>query len=257
MAIIGIALSIFLVFYSILLNGKLISFFDLPSIYITVGGTIGSLLCNYPLKSLLACGRGIVKVVKFKAPDKQAILDKIIELAYASKKEGLLALEKYTEEMTDEFLKKGVLLIVDGTKPEDARNVLESDISLTEQHDKLIQDVFNQAAKLAPAFGMIGTLIGLINMLGKLDDIGTLGDSMAVALVTTFYGSVIANVICIPIAGRLKCISDIEVENKTMMIEGIMAIQSGESPYLIKEKLSSYIVKTGKEIKKEDEEEKS
>ncbi|MFA7672258.1 MAG: MotA/TolQ/ExbB proton channel family protein [Clostridia bacterium] len=256
MAIIGIALAIFLVLYSIMLNGKLISFYDLPSVYIVIGGTIGALLCNYPLKNLLACGKAFIKVIKFKAPDRQAILDKIIELAYASKKEGLLALEKYTEEMTDEFLKKGVLLIVDGTKPEDARNALESDIAITEQHEKLAQDIFNQASKLAPAFGMIGTLIGLINMLGKLDDIGTLGSSMSIALVTTFYGSCVANIVCIPVAGRLKCISDIEVENKTMMLEGIMAIQSGESPYLIKEKLSSYIIKTGKESKKEDEEEK-
>ncbi|MFA5340347.1 MAG: MotA/TolQ/ExbB proton channel family protein [Clostridia bacterium] len=256
MALVGVVLAILLVIYGILENGQIITFYDLPSIYIVIGGTIGALLCNYPLKDLITSIKAFTKVVKYKTPNRKAILDKIVELAYASKKEGLLALEKYTEEMKDDFFKKGLLLIVDGTSPEDARNTLESEISITEQHDKLIQDIYGQAAKLSPAFGMIGTLIGLINMLQKLNDVSNLGTSMSVALVTTFYGAFLANVLFIPAAGRLKFISDTEVENKTMMLEGILAIQAGESPYLIKEKLSSYIIKSGKEKKEESEEEK-
>lgn len=255
MALIGIALAILFVVYSILESGQLGDFFNMPSIYIVLGGTIGAILCNYPFKNIISCGKAFIRVIKFKAPDRQVILDKIVELSYASKKEGLLALEKHTEDMTDEFFKKSILLIVDGTSPEDTRNTLESEIAIKEQHDKLIQDIYNQASKLAPAFGMIGTLIGLINMLKKLDDAATLGPSMSIALITTFYGALLANALFIPVAGRLKFISDTEIENKTMMLEGILSIQAGESPYLIKEKLSSYVIKSGKEKAQELEKE--
>lgn len=255
MAVLGVVLAVAFVILSISQNGSIMDFYDEPSIFIVIGGTIGALLCNYPIKSLLSMGKAFILTIKFKAPNRQLILDKLVELSYASKKEGLLALERYTEEMKDEFFKKGVLLIVDGTSPEDARNTLESDIAIKEQQEKLVQDIYNQASKLAPAFGMIGTLIGLINMLKTLEDTATLGPSMSIALITTFYGALLANVLFIPVAGRLKYISDNEVECKTMILEGVLAIQAGESPYLIKEKLGSYIVKSGKEKKKDSEEE--
>lgn len=257
MSVLGIALAFFLVIFAILENGQLSAFYDKASILIVIGGTIGAMVCNYPLKNLLSSVKAFIKVIKFKPQNRKDILDKLVELAYASKKEGLLALEKYTDEMKDEFFKKSILLIVDGTSPEDTRNTLESDIAITEQQDLLIQDIYTQGGKLAPAFGMIGTLIGLINMLGKLEDTGTLAASMSVALITTLYGALLANIFFIPVSGRLKFISNNEVECKTMILEGVLSIQAGESPYLIKEKLGSYIVKSGKEKSTSSEEEEA
>ncbi len=254
MAIIGLILATVLVIYAIMESGNLLAFYDFASVLIVLGGLAGSMIANYSLAQLGRALKSFPKIITYKPPNRSEILDQIIELAYASKKEGLLALEKYTEDMKDPFFKKAILLIVDGTSPENVRTTLEGDINLKELQETQVQDVYNQASKLAPAFGMIGTLIGLINMLGKLEDMDSLGTNMAVALITTFYGAFLANAIFIPVSGKLQTISDNEVEIKTMVLEGILAIQSGESPYLIKERLSSYIIKSRKDSKEDAEE---
>lgn len=247
----GLILGAFFVIWAIVSDGSIKDFYEISSIFIVIGGTFGAMMFNYPLTSFIGGLKAFIRVITYKAVNRQELLDKIIELAYTSKKEGLLALENYASEIKEEFFKKGILLVVDGTSPELTKNILELDITLKEDQDKLEQDFMNDAAKFAPAFGMIGTLIGLIKMLKNLNDSETLGPSMSIALITTFYGALLANVVFTPLAGRLKNISKYECESKEMIVEGILSIQSGESPFTIKEKLSSYLIK---KVKKEDEE---
>lgn len=158
-----------------------------------------------------------------------------------ARKEGLLALEEAGNNIEDEFLKKGIMLIVDGTDPELVRNIMETElISLEERHAQRITFWQNWAG-MGPAWGMIGTLVGLVNMLKQLDDMAMIGPNMAVALLTTLYGSLIANWICIPISFKLKNNSSIEVKMKEVMVEGLLSIQAGENPRVIEEKLKSFL----------------
>jgi chemotaxis protein MotA len=145
------------------------------------------------------------------------------------------------EETNDEFLRKGVQLIVDGTDPELVRNVLETEISMMEDRHKIGANIMDTMAAMCPAYGMIGTLIGLILMLGKLSDPSALGPGMAVALITTFYGSYLANVFFIPLSAKLKYRSSEEILNKEIIVEGVLSIAAGENPRLVTEKLKSFL----------------
>ncbi len=237
----GLVIGIGFVLYSIFSGGSIKDFWDISSVYIVVGGTFGAMLVNYPGKEFLNSFKAIKKVVTYKKIDMNQTLKKILELAYVSKKNGLLALEPLCEDIQEDFFKKGVMLIVDGTSSDMTRSILELEIDLCVDRDAREQAFMLMVSKFAPAFGMIGTLIGLIKMLKNLQDVSTVGPSMAVALVTTFYGAFIANTIFIPLAGRLKYISGLDVIAKEMMIEGIISIQLGETPFMIEEKLKKYI----------------
>ena len=151
------------------------------------------------------------------------------------------SLEEATEALDDEFLKKGLMLVVDGTDPELVRNLLETELDFIEQRHKAGQGLFESMATAAPGFGMIGTLIGLINMLGSLDDPTTIGPSMAVALITTLYGSLIANLFFSPMANKLKVKSGEEILEREIMVEGLLSIQAGENPRIIEEKLKAFL----------------
>ena len=177
----------------------------------------------------MKAGRSVVRVITYKNKDLEALSKKIVELAYVSKKEGLLALESRVEDIGDDFLIKGIMLIIDGTNPELTQKALELEMDLLAKRDESEQAFMNTAAKYAPAFGMIGTLIGLIKMLKNLNDVSSVGPAMAVAIVTTFYGTVLANVLFIPLAGRLKYICDLDGLCREMVTEGILSIQSGET----------------------------
>lgn len=225
----------------ILLNGNLGNFYDLPSIMITVGGTIGAMLIAYPIKKLAQIVKIVRRVFFARNDNLQDVISKIIELANIARREGLLALEEAVYEIDEPFLQKGILLIVDGTDPELVRNILETELSFIEERHQQGQEIFETAAALAPGFGMIGTLIGLINMLKSLNDPSTVGPGMSVALVTTFYGSIIANLFCTPVAKKLKYNSSREILIKEMMLEGILSIQAGENPRIIEEKLKAFL----------------
>lgn len=225
----------------IYLGGDLGNFYDFPSIMITVGGTAAAMLIAYPI-SKIAQIRKILRRVFFTRNDNlQDVISKIIELANIARREGLLALEEAIYEINEPFLQKGILLIVDGTDPELVRNILETELSFIEERHQKGGEIFETAASLAPGFGMIGTLIGLINMLKSLDDPSSLGPGMSVALVTTFYGSIIANLFCIPVAKKLKYNSSREILTKEIMLEGILSIQAGENPRIIEEKLKAFL----------------
>ncbi|NLM47268.1 MAG: motility protein A [Epulopiscium sp.] len=246
-SILGLILGFVFMIISIQMNGRLGLFFDLPSIMITFGGTFASLLVSYPLNKFMNSLKTVRLIFKTQEFNTGNIIQNIIELANIARKEGLLALEEAAQDMEDKFLQKGVLLIVDGTDPELVRNILETELAFIEGRHKEVQDFWGNMASEGPAWGMIGTLIGLIAMLDQLNDPSTIGPSMAVALVTTFYGSVLANFFASPTANKLKVRSDEEILLKEVMIEGLLSIQAGENPRIIEEKLKAFLSPTLRE----------
>ena len=179
----------------------------------------------------------------FKAPstDVRGMIQKIIDLSNVARKEGLLSLEEAAGDLEDEFMKKGILLIVDGTDPELVRGIMETELISTEDRHKSKINFWETLGAMGPAWGMIGTLIGLVNMLYEMDDPSSIGPSMAVALITTLYGSILANWICAPVASKLKTNNSNEIMVKEIMIEGLLSIQAGENPRVIEEKLKSFL----------------
>ncbi|MGI5850683.1 MAG: motility protein A [Caldicoprobacterales bacterium] len=237
----GIVAGVAFIIVGIILGGTLQSFYDLPSIMIVFGGTIAATIVSYPFRRLISFTKVVKKLFLTSDEKPQEAIVRIIELANIARKEGLLALEEAAYGTDDPFLQKGILLIVDGTDPELVRNILETELDFVEERHQEGQGIFETMASLAPAFGMIGTLIGLINMLKNLDDPSTLGPSMSVALVTTFYGSMLANLFFTPMAIKLKYKSSQEILLKEIMLEGMLSIQAGENPRIIEEKLKAFL----------------
>jgi len=237
----GVVIGVVLLIGSILVEGSLSTFWSVSSLMIVLGGTMAATLINFPLAQVI----GTIKILRIAfrnhTTEPVEIIDTLVKFAEKARREGLLALEVETEVIDEPFLKKGVELIVDGTDPELVRNILETELSFIGERHKQGAQIFENMGGSAPAFGMIGTLIGLILMLRNLEDPSTIGPGMAVALITTFYGSLFANLIFIPIAGKLKIRSSEEILNKELMIEGILSIQAGENPRIVSEKMKSFL----------------
>ena len=229
------------------------SFIDLPSIIITIGGTISCLITSYTFKDLITYLKGAGIAFKDPKLDHGAVISKIIELSNVARKEGLLALEEVASNLEDEFMKKGILLIVDGTEPELVRGILETELANMDDRHRKVSGFFDYMAAMGPAWGMIGTLIGLVNMLAKLDDISTVGPNMAVALITTLYGSIIANWFATPVSNKLKLINNNEYQMKEIVIEALLSIQAGENPRVIEEKLKSFLAPGSRQLQGEGE----
>lgn len=217
------------------------NFVDLASVLITIGGSLSGVLAARKLPDFLNGFKSIKLAMQNKSNDVGEVITTIINLSNIARKEGLLALEEAANGIEDPFLKKGVMLVVDGTDPELVRGILETDLSCIEQRHKQVIEFWEKWAELGPAWGMIGTLIGLVNMLKKLDDPSSIGPNMAVALLTTLYGSLIANWLCNPIASKLKVNNDNEIMIKEVTVEGLLSIQAGENPRVIEEKLKSFL----------------
>jgi len=240
-SVFGLVGGIVVILTTILISGDLAGYLDIPSIICTFGGTISMTVFAFPMKKLKE-GFGALKHVFFyKEMDSEGVIKSIIDLANVARKEGLLALEEAAQQLKDDFLQKGVLLIVDGTDPELVRNILETELSFIEDRHKSNQGVFEYIAGIGPGFGMLGTLIGLINMLANLSDPSSLGPNMAVAIITTLYGSLIQNVLCNPVINKLKLRSSQEALLKEVMLEGMLSIQAGENPRIIEEKLKAFM----------------
>ena len=215
---------------------------------------VAALLVNFPLKSLKSAISATSKVIFSKTQDPMKIIDNITEIAEHARKSGLLSLEETVNAYKDDFLKRCIMTIIDSHDPQTVREILETELTYIEDRHSAAQAVLEKGAAYGPAFGMIGTLIGLINMLKNLDKPETLGPNMSIALITTFYGSVLANVIFIPIAGKLKVLNENEMFCKQLIIEGMISVQVGENPRLIREKLLGYLPKNqkGKAAKSKD-----
>ena len=220
---------------------KLQNFFDIPSIIITIGGTFSCVLASNSMKDFISGIKSFSLALKVPRFDEAAIIRQIIDLSNIARKEGLLALEESANSLEDEFMKKGILLIVDGTDPDLVRGILETELVSIEERHKSKISFWEDLGAMGPAWGMIGTLIGLVNMLYEMDDPSSIGPSMAVALITTLYGSLLANWICTPVATKLKLNNANEITMKEIAIEGLLSIQAGENPRVIEEKLKSFL----------------
>jgi len=218
--LIGIVSGVGLVLIAILRGGGLSIFINVPSMMITLGGTLGATFINFPFSRVM----GVMSVVKNAFFSKEVSPDEIIR-----------------ELVNFATIAKGLQLAVDGTAPETIREILRTDIDYLESRHKVGQEIFTSMGTYAPAFGMIGTLIGLIQMLRTLDDPSKIGQGMATALITTFYGALFANLICLPIAGKLRMRSEEEIFSRELIIEGILSIQSGDNPRIVEEKLKAFI----------------
>ena len=248
--LLGIAVCFGLVIFGILFGqdiSALLNFVDVPSALITFGGAFCAVLASKTIPDFVGGLKSIGLAFKVPTFDLPGIIRKVIELSNIARKEGLLALEEASAEVDDAFLRKGVLLIVDGTDPELVRGILETEMdSIDNRHKKNI-GFWTDLGGMGPAWGMIGTLIGLVNMLQQMDDPSSIGPSMAVALITTLYGSMLANWICTPIANKLSLNNSLEMSVKEVMIEGLLSIQAGENPRVIEEKLKSFLSPAEKE----------
>ena len=217
------------------------NFGDLPSVLITIGGSLAGVMACNTMADFIGGFKSFGLIFKVQKDNPEEVIKNIIELSNVARKEGLLALEEAANGIEDEFLRKGIMLVVDGTDPELVRGILETDLACIEIRHKTVIGFWEKWAELGPAWGMIGTLIGLVNMLKMLDDPSAIGPNMAVALLTTLYGSLIANWLCNPVAAKLKVNNDIEMMMKDVTVEGLLSIQAGENPRVIEEKLKSFL----------------
>jgi chemotaxis protein MotA len=239
--VIGIATGAGLLFLAIFQGGGVGMFINMPALMITAGGTIAATLINYPLGDIVRVVGVVKNAFLSKMGSPQKTIARLVAFAEKARREGLLALEKELKEVNDPFMKGGLELAIDGLDPDLVTSMLNMELNfLTERHRRG-QGMFRAMGKFAPAFGMLGTLIGLIQMLRSIEDPSSIGPGMAVALITTFYGTLIANLICLPLAGKLENISEHEVMVKNLVIEGIRSIQSGDSPRVVERKLRSFL----------------
>jgi len=216
-------------------------FFDPASIAITVGGSFAALLIAYPISEMKRVSKVIVQSFKESTSSSIEIINSFTNLSKKARKDGILSLEDEMEQITNKFSKKGIQMVVDGIDPETIKEIMELEIDEMERRHNDGINMLKAWAAYAPAFGMLGTLIGLIQMLANLSDSSAIAAGMGKALITTFYGALLANLILVPMAQNLTYKSTVEVNNREMMLEGIIAIQSGVNPRIVEEKLTSYL----------------
>lgn len=240
MTILGIGLGLSLVLGAIAMGGSMTVFWSMSSIMITVGGSFAALLINFQVPQITTVYQITKNAFFAEIKDIGELIQLFVRLGQKARREGLLALEDELSALEDSFLANGLQMVIDGLEPDLIRDIMETEVASTESRHKLGQDVFRAWGSLAPAFGMIGTLIGLIQMLTNLDDPSKIGPGMAVALLTTFYGALLANLLFIPIAGKLAIRSDAEIALKEAVIEGILSIQAGTNPRILQEKMKAF-----------------
>lgn len=240
--LIGVILGFGMMVFGILSgSGDFATFINIPSVIITVGGAISSAITANKKVVVFGIAKVITNAIKEPKIDYIGTLRTLVSFSEKARREGLLSLEANLEEIQDPFFRKAIQLVVDGTEPEVLRSMMEIEIDMTTSEMLDQKAFFDSLGTFGPAFGMIGTLVGLIQMLRTLNNPETLGPSMAVALITTLYGSILANIVGIPIAEKIaKRAADIEISRR-MILEGVISIQSGENPRVLEEKLKSYL----------------
>ncbi|WP_027720243.1 motility protein A [Maridesulfovibrio zosterae] len=237
--LIGIVGGFGLIVATIFMGGNAAGFVDPPSAVVVFGGTFASAFIMFPMGVVLKAFKVALKGFFAKPQDPKAIIDQIVALSETARKESLVALEKVA--IDDAYLKKGVILVADGTDGDLVRSIMEIEIDFMKKRHFQGQAVMKGMGTMAPAFGMIGTLIGLVNMLSNLSDPDAIGPAMAVALLTTLYGAVLANVMFLPLAKKLEERSFEESLYMEIMVEGVVSIQKGEHPSIVKEKLQAFL----------------
>ncbi len=240
--LVGTILVFVMVFWSIAGgNGGIGLFVDVPSMILVGGGTFSVILMHFTLADMPALVKVVLRTftVRLRTPEQE--IDRLLGYATVARKEGLLALEEKVKEVDDRFLSKGLQCLIDGLPPETVRSIMQMEAEVQRfrhAHGKKMLEMF---ASFAPAFGMIGTLVGLVQMLSSLKDPSQIGGGMAVALLTTLYGALIANMICLPLAGKLDVRAKQEAQLRMLMIDGLLGIQAGEKPAILRERLESFV----------------
>lgn len=237
--IVGLIGAWIIVVMAMVLGGDPSMFVNIPSLLIVVGGAIFAVLMKFELGQFLAAGKIAGKAFSFKLPKPDAMIEEIVELAGEARKNGLLALEG--KEVSYDFLAKGIQLLVDGHDPDVVKSLLGKDVRLSVDRHKLGTEIFASLGDVAPAMGMIGTLIGLVAMLANMDDPKSIGPAMAVALLTTLYGAMMANMFCLPVAYKCGLRADEEGRLQSMVIDALLAIQAGQNPRVIESLLRTYL----------------
>lgn len=239
--IIGMIAGIGVVAFGMFSGGDVRNYISVPSIIVTMGGGIFATVMGFPLSDSIRALKVIPLI--FKEPKSTAMdtIRTLVELSQKARREGLLALESAQIELKDDFLKKAMELVVDGIEAEIVKTTMQLDIDSMAVRHQNAQNYFKTLSTQFPAWGLIGTLLGLINLLKSLDDPSGIGPAMALALLTTFYGSIMANLICNPIANKLGGNSAEEIRLREMMMEGVLSIQSGENPRLMEHKLKTFL----------------
>jgi len=237
----GVISAFGLVLVAIFMGGGLNIFINIPALMIVVGGTLGVTMICYPLKDVLGVFKVVQKALFSKAIPVKELIERFVNFANKTRREGILALESEIKDVQDEFLRKGVQLSIDGLEPQEIQEILDTELDFLRNRHRLGAEVFTSMGTFAPAMGMIGTLIGLVQMLQSMEDPSTIGPAMAVALLTTFYGSIMANIMCMPIAGKLRTRSKEETLAKEMTIQGILALSNGDNPRVLEQKLLAFI----------------
>ncbi len=243
--IIGIVAGLALIIFGGIGADKIPNFIDPNSMFIVFGGTLAAVVASFPWNTLKQTVRHFKVMIQGKRYDTEKLIDTLVDMAQVARKSGLLALEERAGELDDQFFQQGIMMIVDAAEPEEVRTLLENELATTaERHDEMIS-VYEKASAFAPGFGMIGTLVGLVNMLMNMDPSeggsSTIGTDMGTALITTFYGCVLAQLIFLPMAKKLTIRNNEEIVYKQIMIEGILAMQAGDNPKFLKEKLVTYL----------------
>lgn len=252
---IGLSIGVIMLLFGIVYNGGisgLLSFVDPASLLIVIGGLLSGLLVSFSLKDI----KQMIKVMRqsFSSDERklQDLIDTFVHLSGKARREGLLSLEMEIDQVEDRFLRKGMLLAIDGTDPDVIQDILLAEISAMEDRHRKGRAILEKAGDYAPAWGMIGTLIGLVLMLKNLNDPSTLGPNMAIALLTTLYGSLLANLVFIPIAAKLELKTENEAFIKQVIVEGVIGVQSGQNPKLLQEKLSAFLSEEEREAKEKE-----
>jgi chemotaxis protein MotA len=233
-------------------GGHLSAIIQPTAAFIILCGTMGATFVSFPLKSIIQAAKDVKKVFLPSQTNHENIIKDIIGYAAKARKNGLISLEQEAQNIKDVFIKKGISLVVDGIDPQKLRETMETELSAFEEHSKISVEVFEAAGGYAPTIGIIGAVLGLIHVMENLSDSSKLGGGIAVAFVATIYGLMMANLVCIPMGTKLKHRLKEEVLIKQMIIEGLIAIQNGENPHFIEQRLRSYLQHNDeKKVKKE------
>jgi len=230
-----------LIIWAMSSGGQIGIFVDVPSLMMVIGGSISVVIFCFPIKYLKQFVGVAKKAFFYEARSVDKLIQDLVSYAEIARRDGILSLESTAKDISDPFIVSGIQMAVDGTDPELIEQIMTNEMdNLMDRHD-VGKSMFDALGKYAPAFGMIGTLVGLVMMLSNMDDPSSIGSGMAVALLTTMYGSIIANAFALPLSDRLRRRSAEEVVLKTIIIKGIMAIQSGDNPRIVEQKLRTFL----------------
>lgn len=245
--IVGVVLAWVLTIFAIVIGGnKLAGYLDIPSVVLVVCGGFCAVMTGTTLGALKQLPKIIAKTLFAKSPDPRELIQKLVGYAEIARRDGILSLESKTEEMDDPFIVRAIGMAIDGTDPELIESILDSEIENEVSRHRKGKSLLDAYAKYAPAFGMIGTLLGLVAMLQNMDDPSKIGPGMAVALLTTLYGAMIANLMCSPLSDKLGLRADEETRIKQIIVHGVMSIQSGDNPRIVEQKLLTFLPPSGR-----------